>query len=103
MSFIAVLLFDGVFLHRPEVRRLFDYTVFVDAGFEVTLARAMQRAGLLPGTAGELRNSYEQRYIPGQKLYVTECLPKEQADAVFDNTDTFNPSLSWRERSGCKF
>ena len=95
----AVLLLDGVFLHRPELREQLDYTVFVDAAFEVTISRAMQRARLLPGKNQELRSRYEQRYIPGQKLYLNECRPKEKADAVFDNTDIDHPSVAYREEA----
>ena len=47
----------------------------------------------------ELRNRYEQRYIPGQKLYLNECRPKEKADAVFDNTDIDHPSVAYREEA----
>jgi len=92
----AVLLFDGVFLHRPELREHFDYTVFVNAAFEVTISRAMQRARLLPGEDRELRNRYEHRYMPGQELYLNECRPTEKADAVFDNTDIDHPSVVYR-------
>jgi uridine kinase len=69
----SVLLFDGVFLHRQELREYWDYTVFLDVDFEITLARAVRRN---PGRVlkakpelyrEEVRSLYEQRYIPGQK------------------------------------
>src|SRR6185437_16996434 len=80
----AVLLFDGVFLLRPELNERWDFTLFVEAGFGVTLARAMHRDRALFGSADELRKRYEQRYIPGQKLYLEECQPKNRADVVVD-------------------
>ncbi|HKA17824.1 MAG TPA: uridine kinase [Blastocatellia bacterium] len=95
----AVLLFDGVFLHRPELREHFDFTVFVDAAFEVTLSRAIQRGGFGPSEDGKLRNRYEQRYIPGQRLYLNEFRPKDRADAVFDNTEIGHPSVAYREET----
>jgi uridine kinase len=83
----AVLLFDGVFLLRPELRDFWDFTHFVEAAFEVTLARAMRRDLALFGSAEEVRERYETRYIPGQKLYFEECQPQERAKAVIDNND----------------
>src|SRR6266568_8987151 len=39
----AVLLFDGVFLLRPELELLWDYRIFVNVDFEVALQRAIRR------------------------------------------------------------
>ena len=83
----AVLLFDGVFLLRPELREHWDFTIFVDAPFDVTLARAMKRDVALFGDAETVRRRYEERYIPGQKIYLEECRPKERATVVVDNHD----------------
>ena len=87
----AVLLFDGVFLLRPELRERWEFTVFVAAAFEVTLARAMQRDLSLFDSAEAIRERYEQRYIPGQELYFEECQPEEKAKVVVDNNDARNP------------
>jgi uridine kinase len=88
-----VLLFDGVFLLRPELLEYWDYAIFVDAGFEVTLARAERRDAILFGSVEEVRGRYEQRYISGQKLYYNECRPKERANIVVDNNDLHNPVM----------
>jgi uridine kinase len=89
----AVLLFDGVFLLRTELAGYWDFTVFVDASFETTLARAVRRDAALFGDAEEVRRRYERRYIPGQRLYFTECLPRERADVVVNNDDPQNPFI----------
>jgi len=39
----AVLILDGVFLLRPELRDYFDFSVLVRAGFDVTMKRAEVR------------------------------------------------------------
>ena len=90
----AILLFDGVFLLRPELAASWDFTVFVDASFEITLARAQERDAAYLGSREEVRKRYEQRYIPGQKLYFAECRPKERAQVVIDNNDPSNPVIS---------
>lgn len=89
----AILLFDGVFLLRPELAVSWDFTVFVDASFEITLARAQERDAAFLGSPEEVRRRYEQRYIPGQKLYFAECRPRERAQVVIDNDDPSNPVI----------
>ena len=83
----AVLLFDGIFLMRPELTAYWDFTVFVEAAFEVTVPRAIQRDRALFGRSEEVRRRYEERYIPGQKLYLEECRPHERAMVIVDNND----------------
>jgi uridine kinase len=89
----AVLLFDGVFLLRPELERHWDFSVFVDASFEVTLKRARERDLNLFGSEDDVLRQYEQRYIPGQKMYFLECQPKERASMIIDNNDANNPLI----------
>ena len=89
----AILLFDGVFLLRSELIGYWDFTIFVAATFETTLARAEQRDAVLFGSVEEVRKRYERRYIPGQKLYFAECRPQERAKVVIDNNDPSNPVM----------
>lgn len=89
----AILLFDGVFLLRPELRACWDFSVFVDASFETTLARAEQRDRQLFGDANAVRARYVERYIPGQRLYLETVRPRDRADVVVDNNDVTSPSL----------
>ena len=96
----AVLLFDGVFLLRTELAGYWDFTVFVDASFETTLTRAERRDAALFGGAEEVRRRYERRYIPGQRLYFAECLPRGRADVVVNNDDPRNPVISPNEGHG---
>jgi uridine kinase len=90
----AVLLFDGVFLLRPELDGHWDFSVFVDASFEVTLERARDRDLNLFGSDDDVLRQYEQRYIPGQKMYFVECQPKERASVIIDNNDPNNPVIA---------
>ena len=87
----AILLFDGVFLLRPELAGYWDFTIFVEAAFEATLARAERRDAIMFGGVEEVRRRYKRRYIPGQKLYINKCRPKERAKVVVDNNDPSNP------------
>jgi uridine kinase len=87
----SILVFEGIFLHRPELLPHWDFSMFVAADFEVTVARAFQRDRDLFRTREKTREVYEQRYVPGQRLYLSEHRPSEKADIVIDNNDFANP------------
>jgi uridine kinase len=89
----AVLLFDGVFLSRPELAGSWDLTVWLDVPFEITVERAVARDVRRGGDAAATRNKYEHRYVPGQRLYIEQCRPKERADIVVDNAVFDRPKI----------
>jgi uridine kinase len=89
----AVLLFDGVFLLRPEVREHFDFSVFVRADFEVTTQRAEQRDLALFGSVEAVARRYRERYVPGQRLYLTAAQPERWASVIVDNNDPTTPRI----------
>lgn len=91
----AVLLFDGVFLLRPELSGCWDYGIFVDVDFDEALRRACQRDQALFGSADAVKAHYLQRYIPGQRLYLEAVRPRERAHVVVDNNDPACPWLLW--------
>lgn len=89
----AILLFDGVFLLRPELRDHWDFSIFVRADFSVTLTRALERDLRLFGTAEAVRERYTARYVPGQRVYIAEVEPESLATIVIDNNDVDRPFL----------
>jgi len=89
----AVLLFDGVFLLRCELRSCWDFSIFVEADFSQTLARAQLRDVERFGSMLEVTKRYQQRYIPGQQLYLAESKPREIASVVIDNNEPGNPLI----------
>ncbi len=89
----AILLLDGVFLLRSELRTLWDLSIFVEADFETTVARAEVRDRELFGDATAVRQRYESRYIPGQRLYLEQEQPRRFADILVSNNDFSNPRL----------
>jgi uridine kinase len=89
----AVLLFDGVFLSRPELQASWDLTIWLDVSFEVTVERAVARDARNGGDAAATRGKYERRYVPGQRLYLAQCRPRECADIVVDNTVLDRPRV----------
>jgi uridine kinase len=47
----------------------------------------------LLGSENEILEKYEQRYVPGQKLYFEEAKPREKANVILDNSDFENPII----------
>jgi len=93
----AVLLFDGVFLLRPELDGLWDVRIWLDVPFEVTVERAVVRDARNGGIdPGEVRDKYARRYVPGQRLYLDRARPSERADIVLNNQDLEHPTLRFR-------
>ncbi len=77
----SILLFDGIFLHRPEIRRYWDFSIFL----HVEWARNHR-----------LRHHPEQaslRYSEGQAMYLRECRPAERASMLIDNDDLAGPFI----------
>jgi uridine kinase len=94
----SVLVLDGLFLHRDELRDYWHLSVFLDVPFEVSVARMATRDGspLDPG------HTDLHRYVGGQRLYFAECEPMSRAAVVVDNGDWDNPSFRRRPPRGLR-
>jgi uridine kinase len=89
-----ILLFDGVFLMRPELRIYWDFMIFVDAPFEVALDRAASRDEVILGQEADVRRMYRERYFPGQRIYLEECHPRQNTNVIFKNEPIDQPTLN---------
>jgi uridine kinase len=85
----AILLFDGVFLHCPELVSYWDFSVFLDAPFEVTITRIAAR----DGSSSDVETPENRRYIEGQKIYLQTYEPKSVATIVINNEDLSSPKI----------
>jgi uridine kinase len=88
----AVLVFDGIFLHRPELRAYWDYSVFLAVPFEISVPRMAARDGSDPDPAA----TGNRRYVRGQELYLAECDPAGHATVVVDNAALDAPVITRR-------
>lgn len=79
----AVLLVDGIFLQRDELRPHWDLTIFLDVPFAESFRRMARRDGgdPDPDAAGN------RRYREGQELYFAQCDPRSRADVLIDCAD----------------
>ena len=78
----ATLVVDGIFLNRPELRGLWNWSIWLDVPERIAAERALERDG--PSGVGA-------RYSEGQKLYRAEANPRARASAIVDNSDFEHP------------
>jgi uridine kinase len=90
-----MLIFEGVFLFRPELYPYWDFKIFVDINFQTSLARALERDIYLFGDKQEILKRYQERYIPGQQIYLESVNPKTKADVIIDNNDFMKPVITF--------
>ena len=86
----AVLVFEGVFSFREELRHFWDYMIYLDISPEESLRRGVERD---PGEKEEIERKYRVRYLPGQELYKAEAKPLESADIIVDYNNPENPGI----------
>jgi len=83
----SILLLDGIFLHRPELRSCWDYSIFLRVGFHRSIARCAGR----DGCSADPLAAENRRYVVGQQLYLRSCAPERCATLVIDNNDLSAP------------
>lgn len=77
----AVVVIEGMFLHRDELRAWWDMSIFLDVPFSVTVSRMAKRDGAPP----DPEHPSWSRYLQGQRIYLSECKPPERATYVIAN------------------
>jgi uridine kinase len=92
----AILILDGTFLQRPELRDGWDVTIFVKTSDDVAERRGVRRDAALLGGAEAAGRLYSERYGPACDLYERLCAPASIADAIFHNDDVRHPQVSVR-------
>ena len=85
----SILIFDGVFLHRSELASYWGMSIFLDAPFEVTIARATAR----DSSSTDVNAPENHRYVKGQQIYLQTCEPKLSATFVIDNEVLVAPKI----------
>jgi uridine kinase len=90
----AILVFDGIFLHRPELDGFWDRSIFLDVPFPISFSRLAKRDGMNP----DPQAVQNHRYLEGENIYLRGCRPQERASYLVDNSDFDAPRL--RSKSG---
>ena len=83
----AVLVVDGIFLLRPELRGVWNWSLWLEVPDDI----AARRRALGDGRDPDLTRPSEARYLDGQQLYLRDRAPRAAASAIVDNTDLLHP------------
>jgi uridine kinase len=86
----AVLILDGLFLHRDELVGHWDFTVYLAVSGAVAAERMAGRDGSRP----DPDHPSLRRYSEAQQLYLDSCAPQRRASIVIDNNDLAAPVIS---------
>jgi uridine kinase len=97
----AVLVFDGLFLHRPEFGPAWDVSVYLDADERRDTEWLQYLLADLPDDVSEraveldrrLDTARWPRYRRGWDLYVGDVAPRGRATVVVDNNDLAHPRI----------
>jgi uridine kinase len=87
----AVLILDGVFLLRPELRNSWDLKIHLSVQPSEILRRGRIRDLDLYGSIEEVDRRYLRRYLPAQEIYQADDRPLEHADFIVINDDPTRP------------
>lgn len=83
----AVLIVDGIFLNRPELRGLWNWSLWLEVPYAVSFTRMALRDGSDPDPDAPAN----ARYRGGQELYRREARPSAAATAIVENSDLAHP------------
>lgn len=95
----AVLVFDGLFLHRPEFAAVWDVSVFLDADERRDTEWLQYLLADLPEDVSQRAVELDRRldiarwprYRQGWNRYIGDVEPRSQATVVVDNNDFSRP------------
>jgi uridine kinase len=95
----ALVIVDGLFLLRRELRRFWDLSIFLEVTENERLRRALNRDATRLGSSHGVVLRYRTRYLPGFALYVHREDPQAIADIIIGNERLGDPQvLRWPGR-----
>jgi uridine kinase len=83
----ALLIVDGIFLNRPELKGLWNYSIWLEVQPDTAKTRVIARDA--EDFEHEIANP--ERYTGGQELYLEQAKPREAATSIIDNNDYEHP------------
>jgi uridine kinase len=92
---IDILIFDGLFLQRPELIHFWDYKIFLMVDPNVALDRAVERDISRFESLDKLLYKHRARYIPAQDLYMSEVRPQMRANCIINNNFLHDPGITF--------
>ena len=76
----GIVIVEGIYATRPELRALYDLTIWVDAPRELRLERGLERDG------PEARGRWLEEWMPDEDRYVERTRAPDHVDLVVDGS-----------------
>ncbi len=83
---VDIILLEGIFLLRQDLRDRYDLSFWIDCSFETALERALSR-NQEGQSKDRLLSDYRRIYFPAQKIHLATDWPRFFADAILSNDD----------------
>lgn len=74
-----VLLIEGIFLQRVELKKYFDFVIYMDTPKDIRFQRVLDRDKYI-GDIEQIISKYKNRYFPAEEKYESQYSPRENAD-----------------------
>lgn len=83
---VDVIILEGIFLFKKELRKNHDLAFWVECSFETALRRALLRnqEGL---SQEEIIRDYRTIYFPAQRIHLTRDEPKSNVNGIVENDE----------------
>ncbi len=81
---VDIVLVDGIFLLKPQLRTYFDMAFWIDVSFMTALNRALKvkPRGV---SISQYMTNFQKVYFPAQRLHIERDTPQDIANAVYPN------------------
>lgn len=79
-----IIILEGIFIQRAELREYLDYVIYMDIGREEVIKRVINRDVYI-GNKEEILEKYNARYFPSEDRYCKTVKPKKRADFLIEN------------------
>lgn len=76
----GIVFVEGCYAYHKDIRRFFDFSIWVDCAPD----EAMERAVARDGESG--RSLWEEAHAPNERKYVATQQPQKQVDVIVSNT-----------------
>jgi uridine kinase len=79
-SSVRVVIVEGIYSTRVELKKFYDFTIWVDCPRTIRLARGVERDG------ESARDDWLTKWMPEEDRYVSEQSPQTRANLVYDGS-----------------
>jgi len=87
----VIMIIDGAFLLRPDLRQYWDYVIWLQIDWETMLERVAKRDVAWVGSAEIVIERYRTFWIPMHEYYEAEVEPTRFANIIVDNRQPEEP------------